>query len=129
MCGCVLIHPSRAQYSAALAVATPFCHDRGRHANAGNATPEYDAARAAIAMKRTVLDGLCAVAKIAGKPVKMVYRITSAGYGPTSLTLNGTELPFQREANPYRSGGVEVSMAALSKLLTAGANRLQVQLQ
>jgi cellobiose phosphorylase len=76
-----------------------------------------------------VLDGLCADVEIAGKPVKIVYRITSVGHGPTSLTLNGTELPFQREANPYRSGGVEVSMAALSKLLTAGPNTLQVQLQ
>jgi hypothetical protein len=76
-----------------------------------------------------VLDGLCADVEITGKPVKIVYRITSVGHGPTSLTLNGTELPFQREANPYRSGGVEVSMAALSQLLTAGPNTLQVQLQ
>ena len=75
-----------------------------------------------------VLDGLCADVEIAGKPVKIVYRITSVGHGPTSLTLNGTELPFRREANPYRSGGVEVSMAALSQLLTAGPNTLQVQL-
>jgi len=76
-----------------------------------------------------VLDGLHADVEIAGKPVEIVYRITSVGHGPTSITLNGTALPFRREANPYRLGGVEVAMAALSKLLTATANALQVQLQ
>jgi cellobiose phosphorylase len=76
-----------------------------------------------------VLDGLCADVEIAGKPVTIGYHITRLGHGPTSITLNGTEVPFQREANPYRSGGVAVSMAALSKLLTARVNTLQVQLQ
>jgi cellobiose phosphorylase len=76
-----------------------------------------------------VLDGLSADLDIAGRPVKVVYRVAAVGYGPTTVTLNGTALSFRREVNPYRSGGAEVSMAALSTLLTDGANTLQVRLQ
>jgi cellobiose phosphorylase len=75
------------------------------------------------------LDGLEAGGELAGKRVKLVYRIAALGYGPTTLTLNGTPLSFRREANPYRLGGAEVSMAALRRLLTDGANTLQIQLQ
>ena len=75
------------------------------------------------------LDGLCADIELAGKRVKVVYRVAALGYGPTTITVNGTALPFQREANPYRTGGAAVSMAALSQLLTGAANTLQVQLQ
>jgi cellobiose phosphorylase len=75
------------------------------------------------------LDGLRADVQLAGKRVKVVYRVAALGCGPTTLTLNGTELSFQREANPYRLGGAAISMAALSKLLTDGENTLQVRLQ
>jgi cellobiose phosphorylase len=75
------------------------------------------------------LDGLCADIELAGKRVKVVYRIAAVGCGPTRLTLNGSELPFRRETHPYRSGGAVVSVAALSTLLTDGVNTLQVQLQ
>jgi cellobiose phosphorylase len=80
-------------------------------------------------MMPKALDGLCADLELAGKQVKVVYRVAALGYGPTTLTLNGTELSFQREANPYRLGGAQVSMAELNELLTGGANVLQVQLQ
>ena len=75
------------------------------------------------------LDGLQADVELAGKRVHVVYRIASTGCGPTKLTLNGAELPFQREVNPYRCGGAEVSVAALSQRLTEGENTLEVYLQ
>jgi 1,2-beta-oligoglucan phosphorylase len=75
------------------------------------------------------LDGLCADIELAGKPVQVVYRVAASGSGPTALTLNGTALPFEREANPYRTGGAAVPMAALRPLLTAAANTLEVQLR
>jgi 1,2-beta-oligoglucan phosphorylase len=76
-----------------------------------------------------VLDGLCADIELAGKPVQVVYRVVALGCGPTALTLNGAALPFEREANPYRTGGAAVPMAALRQLLSAAANTLEVQLQ
>jgi cellobiose phosphorylase len=75
------------------------------------------------------LDGLRAEVEVAGKPVSVVYRSENLGYGPTAITLNGAPLPFEREANPYRTGGAEVSMAAVSERLTDAANTLQIQLR
>ena len=74
------------------------------------------------------LDGLCADIELAGKPVQVVYQHRRLGFGPTALTLNGTALPFEREANPYRTGGAAVPMAVLRQLLSAAANTLEVQL-
>ncbi len=75
------------------------------------------------------LDGLRADVELAGKPVSVVYRTAELGYGPTAVTLNGTALPFDREANPYRAGGVEVSMAAVRGVLTDSANVLEIGLR
>ncbi len=49
-----------------------------------------------------------------------------AGYRPTAVTLNGKELSFTREANPYRTGGAEVPMAKVLERLSAGTNELLV---
>jgi hypothetical protein len=43
-------------YSAALAAATLFCHDRSRRVRRPTSTPDCGSARAAIAMKRVVVD-------------------------------------------------------------------------
>jgi cellobiose phosphorylase len=74
------------------------------------------------------LDGLRAEVDVAGRPATLAYRVASAGCGPTAVTVNGTAVPFEREANPYRSGGARLSMAALARLLTAGENEIVVQL-
>ncbi len=75
------------------------------------------------------LDGLRADVELCGKAVSVVYRTQRLGHGPTAVTLNGTALRFDREANPYRVGGVELSMAAVHELLTDTANTLQIQLR
>ncbi len=74
------------------------------------------------------LDGLSVEIELGGRPLTVVYRIAAKGYAPTSLTLNGTALSFDREANPYRTGGAAVPMTALNELSTA-TNTLEVQLQ
>ena len=60
--------------------------------------------------------------------MQISYRIGAAGYGPTAVTLNGKELAFTREANPYRTGGAEVPMAAVLEQLTAGTHAWRVGL-
>jgi 1,2-beta-oligoglucan phosphorylase len=75
------------------------------------------------------LDGLRADLELAGKKVTFVYRTAKLGYGPTAITLNGMPLSFDREANPYRAGGVELSMEAVRDLLTDAANTLQIELR
>jgi 1,2-beta-oligoglucan phosphorylase len=72
------------------------------------------------------LNGLQAEVELAGRTVHVTYRIGHAGYGPTAVTLNGQELPFTREANPYRTGGAEVPMVAVLERLTVGTNELVI---
>jgi cellobiose phosphorylase len=72
------------------------------------------------------LDGLRVELELAGKPVAVSYRVGAQGCGVRALTLNGAELPFAREANPYRTGGAEVPMAELRARLADGGNALEV---
>ncbi len=74
------------------------------------------------------LDGLQAEGELAGRKVRCIYRIGAPGYGPTDLTLNGQDLSFTRVANPYRTGGAEVSMAEVLARLTVGTNELLIRL-
>jgi cellobiose phosphorylase len=75
------------------------------------------------------LDGLRANVELSGKRVSVVYHTGELGYGPTAVTLNGKALRFDREANPYRAGGVEVSMAAVREVLADSANVLEIRLR
>jgi cellobiose phosphorylase len=72
------------------------------------------------------LDGLHAEVELAGHKVQIIYRIGSAGYGPTTVILNGQELSFTRETNPYRTGGVAVAMVEVLERLSTGTNTLVV---
>jgi cellobiose phosphorylase len=74
------------------------------------------------------LDGLRADVDVAGRRATVVYRVERNGHGPTAVGVNGTAVPFERDANPYRTGGARVSLAALTPLLTAGDNEIVVQL-
>jgi cellobiose phosphorylase len=59
------------------------------------------------------LNGLSADIELAGRPVTLVYGVGTRGCGPIKLMLNGMDLSFDREPNPYRLGGAQVSMALL----------------
>lgn len=64
------------------------------------------------------LDGLRAKIQLAGHILEVTYRIKSKGCGPVSITLNGEELKFIRDPNPYRTGAARISLEAL----TGGSN-------
>jgi cellobiose phosphorylase len=70
------------------------------------------------------LDGLGAGITIAGRKVEIIYHIKSCGRGPLSIELNGHNLDFIREANPYRPGAARVSMDAFITALTGHGDRL-----
>jgi CRISPR-associated protein Csx3 len=59
------------------------------------------------------LDGLAIDADLGAGPMRIEYRVGARGCGPVSLTLDGSPLAFEREANPYRQGGAVVPTAAL----------------
>jgi cellobiose phosphorylase len=73
-----------------------------------------------------VFDGLVGRSKLAGRAIKIVYRIKARGCGPVNLSLNGRELKFEREPNPYRPGGARVPVAVFQAGLVAGENELIV---
>lgn len=74
------------------------------------------------------LDGLKAKLTLAGHPVTVVYRIKSAGRGPTAVDLNGMNLDFTREANPYRPGAVRIALDAFTRALTGSADLLAISI-
>jgi hypothetical protein len=62
-----------------------------------------------------------------GRRFEVVYRVGERGSGPTALVLNHRPLAFEREANPYRTGGAVVRREALAGRL-GRANKLVVEL-
>lgn len=74
------------------------------------------------------LDGLGARAELAGRPVALRYRVGARGHGPTALILNGSALPFAREANPYREGGAVVAIETLRERLRGADDELVIEL-
>jgi cellobiose phosphorylase len=74
------------------------------------------------------LDGLKAAMEWEGYNMYITYHIEGAGYGPSTVMLNGTALPFTRVANPYRTGSAEIPMEAVRKRLTKGTNRLTIHI-
>jgi len=74
------------------------------------------------------LDGLGAELILAGKPIKVTYRVKATGCGPELIELNGSSLDFHREGNPYRSGGVRITMDAFLKGLKGSDDCLTVWL-
>jgi cellobiose phosphorylase len=74
------------------------------------------------------LDGLKADLRLAGHPVEVIYRIKASGCGPVAVNLNGVNLDFIRETNPYRPAAVRIAMDAFSRGLTGDGDRLTVWL-
>ena len=75
------------------------------------------------------LDGLTATLQLSGHSVEVTYHIKSKGCGPTAIQLNGKDLEFTREPNPYRPGAARISMEHITRELTVGSNRLSVWLE
>jgi 1,2-beta-oligoglucan phosphorylase len=75
------------------------------------------------------LDGLEVSLTLAGRSIRVHYRINCQGRGPISVNLNGTDLDFIRETNPYRPGAARVSMEDFTRHLTSEDDRLTVWLE
>jgi cellobiose phosphorylase len=74
------------------------------------------------------LDGLALDVTLAERPVHVRYVVGEVGAGPVALDLNGALLPFEREPNPYRTGGALVTMAELGARLKPTDNVLTIRL-
>ena len=74
------------------------------------------------------LDGLKAGMQLAGRQVEVTYRINGKGCGPVSVNLNGVNLDFIREHNPYRPGAARIPMDAIVGRLTGNADQLSIVL-
>ena len=64
------------------------------------------------------LDGLKVNLLLAGHPITVIYRIKSKGCGPISVEINGENIPFARETNPYRTGAARITMDSFTRHLT-----------
>lgn len=74
------------------------------------------------------LDGLRVELEWEGHAMEITYRIQGGGCGPKGVKLNGADLPWTHGVNPYRRGAAEIPMSAVRDRLTAGTNRLTVQM-
>jgi cellobiose phosphorylase len=75
------------------------------------------------------LDGLRAWLQVGGHRVEVIYRVRARGCDPGAVYLNGVALPFGREKNVYRTGGVRVPMEAFVSGLTGSGDQLTVELE
>jgi cellobiose phosphorylase len=74
------------------------------------------------------LDGLRIDTELAGGRVEVIYHIAKKGCGPLTANLNGTDLPFTRGINPYRTGAAEIPMKAVRERMKDSNNRLDLSL-
>ena len=69
------------------------------------------------------LDGLQARVMLQGRSVALRYRVGARGHGPEKITCNGRALPLDREAHPYRTGGVVLPLHELRD----GENEVEIE--
>ncbi len=74
------------------------------------------------------LDGLEAVVRICGRPVTLRYHVSGTNSGVTRIEVNGTEIPFSRVPNPYRTGGAAITPEIMDNVLGAHENQIKITL-
>ena len=72
------------------------------------------------------LNGLRVSATLRGRSLDVVYEVQGRGCGVKAVRLNGEDLPFVSEPNPYRTGAARVSMAPFLERLAAEGNQLRL---
>ena len=74
-----------------------------------------------------LLDGLHFDFEEDGKPVTYVFSIShDEGAAVKSVTVNGQEVTFKRQGNPYRAGGAMIKQSDFHALLDREANVVSV---
>jgi len=74
------------------------------------------------------MSGLKATLDYLGKRIKITFSVDGESSGVKQVRVNGISLPFERESNPYRSGGAVIDTAVLSKALNRDENTITVLL-
>ena len=73
------------------------------------------------------LDGLTVKTQLCGSDVTIVYKSNQTSTNTLSLTVNGTLVePDGIEENPYRRGGIQISVDTLKALLRSQNNTLTI---
>ena len=75
------------------------------------------------------LDGMIVMLELAGHLLEVRYQIKANGCGVESADLNGMNLDFTREENPYRAGAARIPMASIASRLKGSGNRLTISLE
>ena len=61
-----------------------------------------------------------------GKPLEIAYEIKGAGHGVGSVAINGSNVQFDRESNPYRIGAARIPTQEIRRLLSNKHNVMKV---
>ncbi|MEO7420989.1 MAG: cellobiose phosphorylase [Ornithinibacter sp.] len=72
------------------------------------------------------LDGLGATVPLAGRLLRVRYRVGGRGHGPSAVRLGGRDLAAARCVNPYRVGGLVVELADLEAALRPDGDELEI---
>lgn len=74
------------------------------------------------------LDGLNADLVLGDRTIRVCYRVKQNGCGPEAIELNGRNIEFHREPNPYRCGGARIPMSVINGNHAGGNDRLMIRL-
>ena len=74
------------------------------------------------------LTGMKVNLRLGDHPVQVVYHIHASGRGVASLVLNGVELDFIRERNPYRLGAIRIGTEVFKSHLTGAGDVLVISM-
>lgn len=69
-------------------------------------------------------DGLAVQMKFKGRDVKFIYCVSGSQRGVRRIEINGEDVEFSREQNPYRLGGACVSDSLLKQKLSNNGNNV-----
>ena len=74
------------------------------------------------------MDNMKASFKFKGYYLNWNFKVKSGNYAPKNIIVNGTNVPFETEDNPYRTGGAIISMKMFLSSLKSGDNEINVMI-
>jgi len=72
------------------------------------------------------MDGLVAEIAYGNNSLSLSYHVVNNTHSPERITVNGSELEFSREANPYRTGGAVIDKELFESFLVPGENIVEI---
>jgi len=74
------------------------------------------------------MDNLKASFKFKGFNLNWTFKVKSGNYTPKSVIVNGMNVPFDTEDNPYRTGGALIPMKMFLGSLKSGENEINIMI-